>query len=105
MRKYRGSIDRATAAPLVVDRINAVNCKLMNANGEIGVIIHPRCKKLIEDIEQTRWDEKNRKLDHGNPSRGLYRTHWSDAFGYLIHRKWPVTTYGNRILGRGWANR
>jgi len=102
---YRGSVNRKAAAPLVVDRVNAMNSKLRNAKGEQGIRIHPKCKKLIEDMQTTRWKDGVRQLDHGTPARGIFRTHWSDALGYLVEIMWPITNSGIRVAGNGWMAR
>jgi len=90
---YGPTIDRATAPPPIVDRVNGMNAKLCNAKAEVGIVIHPRCEKSIEDLQSTKYKDGTRVLDHGSPSRGVYRTHWSDALGYLVARKWPLRPY------------
>lgn|GEM_PF-4256959 len=93
---------RRESAPLIVDRVNAVNAKLRNAKGEIGVLIHPRCRYLIEDLQQTRWKEGTRQLDHGSPAKGILLTHLSDALGYFVEREWPLLgSQGLRKIGKG----
>lgn len=87
---YRLEIDKRSAAPPVVDRVNAVNTKLRNAKREIGVVVHPQARSTIADLQRTRWKEGTRVLDHGSPAKGLRRTHWSDALGYFVERKWPI---------------
>lgn len=102
MKAYRTSFHARRAAPPVVDRVSAVNAKLGNAKGEIGVLIHPRCRYTIEDLQQTRWKEGTRQLDHGSPSKGILLTHLSDALGYFIEREWPLlVSNGVRRVGTG----
>ena len=71
----------------VRERVNAVNARLCNARNERQIRIAPECKNLINDFEQVQWS-KQETLDHGADSR---LTHVSDALGYYIVRRWPVT--------------
>jgi len=61
--------------PFVTDRVNNVN-RLLMAN---RIIINPKCKKLIGDLEKVTW--KNESLDQKGASKDL--THISDALGYF----------------------
>ena len=77
--------------PLVADRINCVNAKIVNAKGERRVTVNRRCTQLIKDLEQVCWKtdasgNKLREVDSSNPAR----THTSDALGYLIAQKFPM---------------
>jgi hypothetical protein len=62
-----------------------------NQLGQHRLLIDPRCRELIRDLEQVGW-----KTDaHGNPSTELdksdrRRTHVSDALGYLIAHQFPM---------------
>jgi PBSX family phage terminase large subunit len=64
----------ATRNPLVFDRVNNVNYLLKNEK----IIIHPRCKKLINDLEKVSW--RGQDLDQKSDQS---LTHISDALGYL----------------------
>ena len=80
--------------PAVRDRVNVVNSRLCNRLGERRLVIDPRCRELIRDLEQVRWTvEKNgavgRELDKGDRRR----THVSDALGYYVWQAFRV---------RGW---
>jgi len=106
MKNYlTGRTNVASGPPLVVDRINAVNAKLRNASGDIGLVFHPKCVHTIEDMQQTRWKEGTRQLDKGTPAKGILRTHLSDALGYFIHKEWPLGTSSTRVTGNGWMAR
>lgn len=70
----------STYNPFVKDRVNNVNKALKDGRIEI----HPRCKKLINDLEKVSW--KDNKLDPG-PDKML--THISDALGYGCHYLLP----------------
>lgn len=67
--------------PYQVDRVNNIN-RLFTAN---RIIIDPRCKKLIGDLEKVSW--KDNKLDQKTDSM---LTHISDAFGYLCWKLAPL---------------
>lgn len=60
--------------PFVVDRVNNVNRLL----AENRIVINPKCKKLINDLEKVVW--KDNKLDQKGQNKLL--THISDALGY-----------------------
>ena len=73
----------------VKDRINCVNAMLRNHGSEHRLLIDPRCKQVIKDLEQACW-----KADpHGNNALAeldksdLMRTHASDAVGGQHHRE------------------
>lgn len=81
------SIDVPGANPWQPDRVNAVNAKLRNAKGAVGVLIHPQCQELIKDLLQMGYKPGSQVLD----KRDKKRSHTSDALGYRIHREWPVS--------------
>ena len=66
-------------APRVVDRINSVN------NAFKTMIIDPRCKELVKDLEQVVVKGNTRELDKSNPNL----THLSDALGYFCDYEFP----------------
>lgn len=69
-----GFVVHPTRNPFVTDRVNNINRLL--AEGRI--IIDPKCKKLINDLEKVSW--KNEDLDQKTDKM---LTHISDALGYL----------------------
>lgn len=71
--------------PPVADRVNAVNRMLRAANGTIRLLIDPRCKKLIEALEQTLYIPGSREVDK---SAGV--EHSADALGYPVEYEFPV---------------
>ncbi len=81
------------------DRVNAVNCRLRNAAGEVRTQVDPRkARFLAEDLDETVTlkggaGEIDKKV---NPER----THHTDAFGYYIEKQFPVTS-GNRAFSMG----
>ena len=68
-------------APRVIDSVNAVN-KLCEKN----LIIDPKCKGLITDLEQTVNKEGTREIDKSNKDR----THFSDGLRYAIDFEYPI---------------
>jgi phage terminase large subunit len=68
------------------DRINSVNSKFLNAAGHRGIIIHPKCKNLLNSVskqvykEGTNLPDKTQGFDHMN-----------DALGYLVSFLFPIT--------------
>lgn len=71
--------------PPVADRVNAVNRMLMSADGKIRMYVDPRCKKLIEALEQTMYIPGGREVDK---KQGV--EHAADAAGYCIEFEFPV---------------
>lgn len=67
--------------PLQRDRVLNVNRLFVDDR----IIINPRCKKLINDLEKVGW--KNDNLDEGNDKM---LTHISDCLGYGAHRLMPL---------------
>lgn len=80
--------------PPVKARINAVNSRLLSPDGQPFIFIDANmCPELVKDLAEV-------VLDPGNPGNILksrrrddpyyYRTHASDALGYMIAYEWPV---------------
>jgi len=65
----------AATNPFAIDRQNCVNGLLERAR----IVIHPRCVRLIKDLEQ---------VSRGKNDPSL--THISDAMGYLAWRTFPI---------------
>lgn len=101
------------AAPPIVDRVNATNAKLCNALGEIGMLFdpgdgdeHPAAAPALTDFQKTMWKKGTRQLDHGTPSKGLFRTHCSDTIGYFVDYEWPIVIPARgRVVGHGVTRR
>ena len=69
--------------PLVKNRVNSMNLKLSEGN----LIISPRCKMLIQDLEKV---TNIRGTTDINKKNSNY-THASDALGYLVSWEYPIT--------------
>lgn len=76
-----------TFNPAVQDRVNNMNYIFSNDM----IVIHPKCKKLINDLERVVW--KNGELDQKGVNKML--THISDAIGYGAWKLLPLVI-GNR---------
>ena len=81
--KEAGFIIHPTRNPFVTDRVNNINRLLRDGK----IIIHPRCKKLINDLEKVTW--KNDELDQKTDKM---LTHITDALGYLCWALDPIKT-------------
>ncbi len=67
--------------PAVRDRLDAMNGTLHSADGSRRLLIDPKCKELITDLEQVVLQEGTMVIDKTKDPR---RTHLSDALGYLV---------------------
>jgi Terminase large subunit, T4likevirus-type, N-terminal len=81
-RRVQGfRMEVGSSNPLVAERVNLVNAKLRNADGEVALVMDPRCRELIKDFEQVSYKPDSSVVDKEKDSK---RTHLSDALGYLI---------------------
>lgn len=78
----------STKNPFISDRTNNFNRVLQ----EKRVIINPRCKKLINDLDKVSW--KDNKID---PGVDKMLGHISDAAGYGIWKLDPIGRFENRL--------
>jgi hypothetical protein len=86
--------------PPVRDRVGLVNAKLRSADGEVSLMVHPRCKELVADFERVQWMEGTNEIDKARDPR---RTHLSDALGYLIWEEFQTRqTVGERNTRLFW---
>lgn len=88
--------------PRVLDRLNSVDAKLRAKDGRPGVRIRRRCVNLIQDFQECvlRPDQKDllKVTDARDPFQK--RTHMSDAFGYMVHREWPILTEAVKLMSK-----
>lgn len=80
--------------PRVADRVRLVNAKLQNAAGQVELVMHDRCKELVQDFVEVRYRDGTALIDKdANPRR----THLSDALGYLVWQEFgPRPIMGER---------
>ena len=71
--------------PSHIDRLNALNRKLRDAEGKVGMTIDPSCIYLIKDLEQCQRDKRG-----GLDKSQIELTHALDACSYAISHKWPI---------------
>ena len=69
------------ANPSVRERITLTNAKLRSVDGEIRLLVDPKCKELIKDFEQVSYKADSNAIDK---EKDRQRTHLSDALGYLL---------------------
>ena len=74
-----------STAPLVRDRINAVNSKLKNVNGKNSLFIVKFCKNAIKSIERQIYKEGTHI-----PDKDSGYDHMNDALGYLVEYNFPL---------------
>ena len=86
--KDNGFTILSTHNPFVTDRVNNIN-RLFNDN---KIKIHPRCKKLINDLNKVSW--KDNKLDQKTCAT---LTHISDCLGYAAWRLLPFSGRVDKI--------
>ena len=75
----------ARSAPLVRTRLNTTNARLVSADGSVGTIIDPSCKRFIRDLEGVECKDTGELVK----DKDSKLTHISDAFGYYVSEKFP----------------
>ena len=85
LRGYGYSVRAKKSHPSHIDRLNALNRKLVDASGNVGMTVEPKCKYLIKDLEQVQRDKRG-GIDKSN----IELTHALDACSYAIEYKFPV---------------
>lgn len=81
MLRNEGFTVKPTRNPYVFDRVNNMNRLLSKGR----IIISPKCKKLINDLEKVTW--KGSDLDQKTDP---LLTHISDALGYVAWWRYPI---------------
>ena len=85
LRDHGYKVSARKAHPSHRDRLNALNRKLIDATGKVGMTVDPKCKYLIKDLEQVQRDKKG-GIDKSN----IELTHALDACSYPIEYKFPL---------------
>ena len=65
----------------VKDKINATNCMIRTANGQIRLFVHPRCKNTIKALKNVTYKQG---ADDYIIDKSAGIEHWTDGAGYLI---------------------
>lgn len=85
LRRHGFFIDAAHKAPLIPDRINAVQAMLKDANGTRRLYLHPRAKALVRSLDGLTYKE-----DTSIPDKASGLDHMADALGYLIWQRFNL---------------
>ena len=75
-------------APLVADRINAVNRMLKSADGRVRLRVDRNCKHCVTALEQVIYKPGTREVD-----KTMNIEHIADGIGYCIDLEFPVRKY------------
>ena len=71
-------------------RINAMNSRLQSADGKVHLLVDPRCKHVIQDVEGVTYRQGTSEIDKkSSPTL----THLSDALGYYVNYEFPTTEH------------
>ena len=86
LRDHGFNVIAKKANPPIIDRLNALNRMLTDANGKVRMTVDPKCTYLIKDLEQVQRsrDGKIEKL------KDITLSHALDACSYYIALKHPV---------------
>ena len=96
-----GIVTRAhNKAPPIIDSVAAVNKKFKNANGDIDMLVHPKCVNTIKSIERTQWVESNPDSATIDKKEGV--EHWTDALRYAVEYLYPIRA-GTKATTRGFG--
>jgi hypothetical protein len=79
LRSYGFQVVAPGAAPMVVDRINAVQALLCSAAGRRRLLIDPRCRALLSALDKLTY-----KTDTSVPDKTGGFDHITDALGYMV---------------------
>lgn len=74
----------------VSDRINAVNFRLCNAQGNRFLLVNPKCREVIEDFRGVVYRKHEREPEKKKNPR---RTHMTDAVGYYVVAVHPLRRF------------
>jgi len=96
LRDYNYVVRSRKSHPSHIDRLNALNRKLVDANGKISMTVDPKCIYLIKDLEQVQRDRKG-GIDKVSD---IALTHALDACSYVLEMKWPCTS--RKVETKAW---
>tara|TARA_R100000655_G_scaffold7690_3_gene20501 strand:+ start:1922 stop:3139 length:1218 start_codon:yes stop_codon:yes gene_type:complete len=85
LKNFGYEVKCKNTAPLVRDRINAVNSKLKNVAGKSSLFVLNTCKNVIKSIERQIYKEGTHI-----PDKDSGFDHMNDALGYLIEYNYPI---------------
>ena len=96
LKDYGFQVLARSKSPPMVDSVAAVNRKLLNASGDIGFQVHPRCTGVINSFERTTWLESRPETATIDKTQNV--EHYSDGVRYLIEYLWPVLHSKPRVV-------
>lgn len=85
LRRHGFLLDAAHKAPLIPDRINAVQEMLRDMDGRRRMKIHPRAKALVLSLTGLTYKE-----DTSLPDKDSGLDHMADALGYLVWQRFNL---------------
>lgn len=86
----RVSYDLPRVNPREKDRVNSVNTRLLNANDVVRIQIDPsKAPHVVEDFEGVLLTKDG--TGEIDKKRDPQLTHYTDGFGYYIHKVFPVS--------------
>src|SRR6056300_1011913 len=84
--------------PAIRDRVNAVNSRLKDSNGERHIFVSQSCKTLIKGLQRQIYKENT-----NIPDKEDGFDHMNDALGYMIDYLKPLTTQAVYSPPTRWA--
>ncbi len=85
LQRHGFVVDAPHAAPMVVDRINAVQAMLKDAAGRRRIKVHPRATALIRALDGLTY-----KAGTSIPDKASGLDHLTDALGYLVWQRFNL---------------
>lgn len=79
-------INIGKANPEQYERVKDVNARLMDALGNVHLIVSDKCENLIKDFVRQGFIPGTRQLDKKDKSIG----HWADAVGYYVNKEHAI---------------
>jgi len=74
-----------TKNPPIRSRHNAVNSLLQNQEGDVRLIVHPRCKTILKGLETVHIKKGAQYIEEETREQ-----HVTTALGYLVNREFPI---------------
>lgn len=87
-------------APAVVARLNAMNARLLAADGFVRMVVDPdACPETVKDLEQVHLKAGAHHVEIDKPTKGpaALRTHLSDALGYYVAAAHPARVHTDLV--------
>ena len=86
LRQYGFRLVVGGVNPSIKDRLSSCNAMILNSKDERRLMVNTlKCPHLTEALEQQVYD------DFGMPDKKSGLDHVTDAFGYFLVKKYPIT--------------